>query len=64
MIAIDSEATATSRLADTFIKIPRDADFEVIWAIRQLLRGIALPSLFEVGVTHSELQLLADAVFN
>ncbi len=64
VIAIDSEATATSRLADTFIKIPRDADFEVIWAIRQLLRGIALPTSFDVGVPHSELQRLADAMSN
>ena len=48
VIVIDSEDTATSRLADTFIKIPRDADFEVIWALRQLLRGIELPASFDV----------------
>jgi formylmethanofuran dehydrogenase subunit B len=62
VIVIDSEATATSRLADTFIKISCDADFEVIWALRQLLRGIALPTSFDVGVPHSELQRLADAM--
>ena len=44
--------TATSRLADTFVKIRRDGDFEVIWAIRQLLRGIDLPASFDVGVPH------------
>ena len=60
VIVIDSEATATSRLADTFVKVPRDADFEVIWAIRQLLRGIDLPSSFDVGRFASELQRLAD----
>jgi formylmethanofuran dehydrogenase subunit B len=60
VIVIDSEATATSRLADTFVKIPRDADFDVIWAIRQLLRGIDLPRSFDVGVPHHELQRLAD----
>jgi len=62
VIVIDSETTATSRLADTFVKIPRDADFEVIWAIRQLLRGIALPSSFDVGVPHPELQRLVDSM--
>jgi formylmethanofuran dehydrogenase subunit B len=60
VIVIDSEETATSRLADTFVKIPRDADFEVIWAIRQLLQGIDLPPSFDVGVSHHELQRLAN----
>ena len=59
VMVIDSEATATSRLADTFISVPRDADFEVIWAIRQLLRGIDLPASFDVGIPHRELQQLA-----
>ncbi len=59
VIVIDSADTATSQLADIFIKIPRDADFDVIWAIRQLLRGIELPILFDVGVPHNELQRLA-----
>lgn len=64
VIVIDSEATATSRLADTFIRIPRDADFEVIWAIRQLLRGIELPASFDVGIPHHELQQLATQMAN
>ena len=59
VIVIDSETTATSRLADTFINIPRDSDFEVIWAVRQLLRGIDLPASFDVGVPHEQLQRLA-----
>ena len=64
VIVIDSEATQTSRLADTFIKIPRDADFEVIWAIRQLLRGIDLPASFNVGVSHEHLKQLAAQMTN
>jgi formylmethanofuran dehydrogenase subunit B len=64
VIVIDSEVTATSRLADTFIRIPRDADFEVIWAIRQLLRGIELPASFDVGIPHHELQQLATQMAN
>ena len=59
LIVIDSEDTETGRLADTFIKVPRDADFEVIWAIRQLLRGIELPAAFDAGVSHPQLQRLA-----
>lgn len=59
VIVIDSDENETSRLADTFIKIRREADFDVIWALRQLLRGIELPASFDVGVTHQQMQQLA-----
>ncbi len=60
VIVIDSEETETSRLADTFIKIRRGADFDIIWAIRQLLRGIDLPESADVGVPHEQLRRLAQ----
>jgi formylmethanofuran dehydrogenase subunit B len=59
VIVIDSHETATSRLADVFLKIRPDADFEVIWALRQLLRGIDVPASFDVGVPAEQLQDLA-----
>jgi formylmethanofuran dehydrogenase subunit B len=60
VIVIDSEESETSRLADTFVKIPRDTDFDVIWALRQLLRGTDLPKSFDVGASHQQLQWLAQ----
>jgi formylmethanofuran dehydrogenase subunit B len=60
VVVIDAHDTATSRLADTFLKIPPEVDFEVIWAIRQLLRGSDLPATFDVGVSHPSLQKLAS----
>jgi formylmethanofuran dehydrogenase subunit B len=60
VIVIDSEETETSRLADTFIKIRRGSDFDVIWAIRQLLRGIELPESADVGAPHEHLRKLAQ----
>jgi formylmethanofuran dehydrogenase subunit B len=60
VIVIDSEATATSLLADVFLKIRPDADFEVIWALRQLLRGINLPASFDVGAPSQQLRELAS----
>jgi formylmethanofuran dehydrogenase subunit B len=60
VIVVDSEATATSRVADVFIRIQPDADFEVIWALRQLLRGIDLPSALDVGLPAQQLRELAD----
>lgn len=64
VIVIDSEDTATSRLADTFVKVPCDADFEAIWAIRLLLRGIELPASFDIGVPHDMLQNIAAQMSN
>jgi len=64
VIVVDSKDTATSRLADTFFKIRPDADFDLIWAIRQLLRKIELPTSFDVGVPHGQLQQLADQLTN
>ncbi len=60
VIVIDSEETETSRLADTFIKIRRGSDFDAIWALRQLLRGIDLPESAEVGAPHDQLRQLAQ----
>jgi formylmethanofuran dehydrogenase subunit B len=59
LIVIDKKPTATSQLADLFIQVPPDRDFEVIWALRQLLKGIELPAAFDVGVPHEVLRSLA-----
>jgi formylmethanofuran dehydrogenase subunit B len=64
VMVVDYRETATSQLADTFVRIPRDADFEVIWAIRQLLRGSGLSSSFDCGVGHDQLQRLAKRMAN
>lgn len=58
IIVIDAEASATSQLADSFIQVPRNRDFEVIWALRQMLRGIDLPASLDVGVSREHLQQL------
>jgi formylmethanofuran dehydrogenase subunit B len=60
VIVIDSEDTETSRLADTFVKIRRDADFELIWALRQLLRRVELPAAFDIGVPQDVLVHLVN----
>lgn len=60
VVVIDAEATATSEIADVFIKAPHERDFEIIWALRQLLRGIELPPSTDVGVPREQLQALAD----
>lgn len=60
VIVVDSAPTATSKLADEFIKIPPGGDLEVIWALRQLLKGVELPASVDVGVPLERLQRLAE----
>src|SRR5205823_6229760 len=60
VIVIDSEVTETGRLADTFLQIRPDSDFDIIWALRQLLRSIELPTSFDIGVPHQDLERLAQ----
>jgi len=59
VVVVDSEETETSRLADTFLKIRPDSDFDVIWLVRQLLRDIEPSNIPDVGLTHDELRNFA-----
>jgi formylmethanofuran dehydrogenase subunit B len=56
VIVVDAEETATSQAADLFVKAPRGRDFELIWALRQLLAGAELPKSLDVGVPTQQLQ--------
>jgi len=60
LVVIDCAPTETSRLADKFLQIPAERDFELIWALRALLREIPLPGSFEIGIPHDELRRLAE----
>jgi formylmethanofuran dehydrogenase subunit B len=60
LIVIDKKPTATSALADMFFQVQPDRDFEMIWALRQLLKGVELPASFDIGVSHKQLQQLVD----
>ena len=64
LIVIDTRETATSELADLFVRLPAESDFDVIWALRQLLRGIPLPKSFNVGVSHQQLKQLASRLLS
>ncbi len=56
LIVIDSQPTATSALADVFLQVPADRDFELIWAVRQMLRGVPLPQESETPISRESLQ--------
>lgn len=64
LVIIDSEPTATSQLADLFLQVPADRDFELIWALRQLLKCGELPQDFAGPVSAAQLQQLAERMRN
>jgi formylmethanofuran dehydrogenase subunit B len=42
LVVVDAERTATAEEADVFIALPPELDFEALWAIRALVRDIAI----------------------
>lgn len=60
LIVIDSQSNATSSLADLFLQVQEDRDFEMICGLRQLVRGDVLSPDFDYGIPHDQLVLLAE----
>jgi formylmethanofuran dehydrogenase subunit B len=40
MVSIDVRPTATSRLADIVLQVKPNCDFDAIWTLRALARGL------------------------
>jgi formylmethanofuran dehydrogenase subunit B len=59
VIVVDNKPTATSALADAFFQVNPDRDFELIWILRQLLRGGAPPTTNNTGIPLEALHDLA-----
>lgn len=60
IVVVDVRETRSAKMADKFIQIQPDADFEVFLTLRALLRGVKI-GLDEVGgVKVDDLQLLID----
>ncbi len=64
LVVIDSEQTETAALADVYVEVPIDQDFEVIWALRQLLKGIELPADYQGPIPLAQLQNLLERMRN
>lgn len=63
LVVIDVRPTATSAHADLFLQIKPNADFDCIWTLRALVRGLPCdPALVEeqTGVALTAWQVLAD----
>lgn len=60
VIVMDAEPSQTSQLADTFIRIERGHEFEALWSLRCLVKGLPLPSGNAAGVPVETLMELSD----
>lgn len=60
VVAIDVAETDTTRQVDTWVRVEPGGDFELIWALRILLRGEALPVETAGGVPYAVVRELAD----
>jgi len=59
VIVVDDHPTASSAQADLFIQVEPDRDFDVLWALRGMIRGIDIAAESSVGVPHDVLADLA-----
>ncbi len=59
LLVVDTKPTATSELADAFFQVKPDRDFELIWMLRQLIRGGNPPTSNETGIPLEAIHDLA-----
>ncbi len=62
VVVVDVERTATAEVADTFVQVQPGGDFDLIWALRAMLRGIPIDSQAVAGVDRDDIQRLADTL--
>lgn len=60
LIVVDTQRTPTVELADRFLQVDPDGDFELIWALRLLLRDERLDGRNFGGVDVEQVSELAD----
>lgn len=60
MVIADVQPTASTELADVVLQVEPGRDFEVLWTLRGLLRGLPLPSEPVAGVPAGQLADLAE----
>ena len=60
VVVVDVEQTSTAEIADTFVPIRRGGDFELIWALRAVLKGLPIHESEVSAVGRGELGRLAE----
>jgi len=61
LVVIDTQRTETAQQADLFLQIEPGGDFEALWTLRMLVRGLAVPDHgLPSGLARDELAALAQ----
>lgn len=60
LVVVDSNRTATAQQADWFLNIKEGSDFDVLWTLRGLLKGVEPTAGQEVGLPLDDLRQLAE----
>jgi len=60
LVVVDVERTATAERADLFLPMEKGRDFEALWALRALLRGIVPDPQTHWGLPLEDLKALAE----
>ena len=62
VVLVDVRPTPSARAVDIFLQIKPGRDFELMWALRCLIRGVAVDeaAVAEIGLTMAQVQDLAD----
>jgi len=63
---VDIRPTSSSLIADTFLQVKPGMDFELLWAMRALVKGVALDDSIEqrTGISIEVLQALVERMKN
>jgi len=62
LVVVDVRPTHASKLADMFLQIPPNSDYEVLTALRTLVKGHELDLDTVAGVPVAQLEALADSM--
>ena len=60
VVVVDIERTATAEIADQFMQVQPGSDFDVLWALRAAVQGVAFHENSVGGVPRAELLMLAN----
>ena len=60
LVVVDSQRTSTAESADTFIQPAANGDFDLIWALRCILKKIPIDRSTVAGVSLDDLHRLAE----
>ena len=62
IIVVDVRQTATSKMADQFVKVEPNGDFELLEALRATVRGVELQADAVSGVPKDQVKALAETL--